>query len=156
MTPVEEYVSRFIERGEKPVCEYVDGVLIAKSAGTKQRSQAALNRLPELTARIRDTQFYVPDLAVKEIANPIQGRYPGPSDPVLLRVEIVSPADRVGRLFFECEEYHAWGVAYCWVINPERKIAWEYFEADLEPRRVDEKLSAGAIELVLEDVSRRV
>jgi Uma2 family endonuclease len=75
---------------------------------------------------------------------------------VLLCVEIVSPPDRIGKLFGKCEEYHKWGVPYCWVIDPERKIAWEYFPADLEPRKIGGTLTAGPIHLALDDVFRRV
>lgn len=167
---VEEYIARFVEGGEKPACEYVDGVLIPKSMGTKKHSQVqanitrligdryeeTLNPLPELTTRLRETQFYVPDIAIEELAKPIHGRYPGPGNPVLLCVEIVSPPDRVGKLFGKCEEYHKWGVPYCWVIDPERKIAWEYFPDDFEPRKRDKTLAAGPIQLGLEDVFRRV
>lgn len=120
------------------------------------RYDEMLNPLPELTTRLRITQFYVPDLAIEELAKPIQGRYPGPNDPVLLCVEIVSPPDRVGKLFGKCEEYHKWGVPYCWVIDPERKKAWEYFPDDLEPRKIGEILTAGPIELGLDEVFRRV
>jgi Uma2 family endonuclease len=170
LTSAEEYVARFIEAGEKPTCEYIDGVLLPKPMGTKKHSQVqvnlarlignrydeTLNPLTELTTRLREGQFYVPDLAVEDLANPIQGRYPGPNDPVLLCVEIVSPPDRVGKLFGKCEEYHTWGVPYCWVIDPERKIAWEYFPGDLEPRKVQDAIAAGPIQLALADVFRRV
>jgi Uma2 family endonuclease len=98
----------------------------------------------------------VPDLAIEDLATPIQGRYLGPDDPVLLCVEIVSPPDRVGKLFAKCEEYHKWGVPYCWVIDPERKIAWEYFPDDLEPRGNGSGSKAGPIQLGLDEVFRRV
>jgi len=170
LTSPEEYVARFIEAGEKPTCEYIDGILLPKPMGTKKHSQVqvnlarlignrydeTLNPLTELTTRLREGQFYVPDLAVEDLAKPIQGRYPGPNDPVLLCVEIVSPPDRVGKLFGKCEEYHRWGVPYCWVIDPERKIAWEYFPGDLEPRKVQDTVTAGPIQLALADVFRRV
>jgi Uma2 family endonuclease len=170
LVPAEEYIARFVEGGEKPVCEYMDGVLISKPMGTKKHSQVranitklignrydeTLNPLPELTARLRETQFYVPDVAVEELAKPIQGHYPGPNDPLLLCVEIVSPPDRAGKLFGKCEEYHKWGVPYCWVIDPERKIAWEYFPDDAEPRKIEETLTAGPIQLGIDDVFRRV
>jgi len=166
----EEYVARFVEGGEKPICEYVDGLLVAKPIGTKRHSQVqanitrlignrydeTLNPLPELTTRLREGQFYVPDLAVEELVRPIQGRYPGPNDSVLLCVEIVSPPDRVGKLFGKCEEYHKWGVPYCWVIDPDRTIAWEYFSDDFEPRKTEEFLTAGPIQLGLGDMFRRV
>jgi Uma2 family endonuclease len=170
LVSVNEYIARFVDGSEKPTCEYLDGQLIQKSMGTKNHSQVqsnltqligfryddTLNPLPELTTRLREGQFYVPDLAVEELAKPIPGRYPDPNHPVLLCVEIVSPPDRVGKLFGKCEEYHKWGVPYCWVIDPDRKIAWEYFPGDLEPRKVAESLSAGPIQLELADVFRRV
>jgi Uma2 family endonuclease len=109
--------------------------------------------LPELTTHIKETTFFLPDVAIEERSRPRQGRYPGPDDPVFLCVEVVSPPDRVGKLFGKCEEYHRWGVSYCWVIDPERKLAWEYFSADIEPRKVDGHLiKAGLIELALDDV----
>jgi hypothetical protein len=42
------------------------------------------------------------------------------------------------------------------VIDPERKIAWEYFPGDLEPRKVQDAIAAGPIQLALADVFRRV
>jgi Uma2 family endonuclease len=170
LMPAEEYIDRFVDAGEKPTCEYIDGVLIQKSTGAKRHSQVQanltwlilnryrgrLNPLPELTTRLREGQFYVPDLAVEDLTKPITGRYPGPADPVLLCVEVMSPPDRVGRLFGKCEEYHKWGVPYCWVIDPERKIAWEYFPDDIEPRKVEETITAGIIRLELAEVFERL
>ena len=113
----EEYIARFVEGGEKPMCEYIDGELRTK---------------------------------------PIQGRYPGPGDPVFLCVEIKSPDDRIGKLFSKCEEYHAWGVPHCLIIDPERKVAWEYAPDDPEPRKADTALNAGPIQMTLAEVFRRV
>jgi Uma2 family endonuclease len=170
LVSVEEYIARFVDGGEKPMCEYEDGVLIPKSMPTKEHSQVqanilfairtryeeTLNPLPELTTRMQEGRFCVPDLAIEDLAKPIQGRYPGKNDPVLLCVEIMSPPDRFGKLLGKCEEYHKWGVPYCWVIDPERKIAWEYFPNDPEPRRVEDALTAGPIRLGLSDVFFRV
>jgi len=170
LVSVEEYIARFVDGGEKPTCEYLDGELVPKAMPSKKHCQVQanltflirtgygeiLNPLPELTTRVRETQFFVPDIAVEDIAKPIQSRYPGPKDPVLLCVEVVSPPDRVGKLFGKCEEYHKWGVPYCWVIDPEHKIAWEYFPDDIEPRKIEETLTAGPIRLGLSDVFWRV
>jgi Uma2 family endonuclease len=163
---LQEYISRFVHGNEKPCNEYVDGLLIPKSLGTKKHSQVqanvvwliankydeTLNPLPERTTQLKEQQFYVPDVAVEDRSRPITGRYPGPNEPVPLCVEVVSPPDRIGKLFGKCEEYHKWGVPYCWVIDPERKTAWEYFPEDLEPRKVTETLTAGVIQLLLSDV----
>ena len=170
LVTVEEYIARFVDGEEEPACEFVDGVLLEKPMGTKRHSQVqaniiklvgqhydeTLNALPELTTRLRDRQFYIPDIAVEQPSQPIQGRYPGPKDPVLLCVEVVSPPDRVGKLFAKCEEYHCWGVPYCWVIDPEHRVAWEYFPADFEPRKVEGAITAGPIRLELSDVFWRV
>lgn len=167
---VADYVARFVEGGEKPACEYLDGELMPKSMGTKSHSQVqmnvgyqirnrypTLNPLTELTTRLREGRFCIPDLSVEELSKPIQGRYPGPNNPVLLCVEILSPPDRLGKLFGKCEEYHKWGVPYCWVFDPERKVAWEYFRDDIEPRKLDgSTISAGPIALALSDVFERV
>ncbi len=164
--PVDEYVSRFVDRGEKPICEYLDGELLPKPMGIKQHSLVQMNiafairtlwfqqfnPLPELTTRLREKQFYVPDIAVEDKAKPIAGRYPGPDEPVFLCVEILSPPDRIGKLFGKCEEYHRWGVPHCWIVDPERQRAWEYAPDDLEPRRVEQQLTAGPVTLVLPEV----
>jgi Uma2 family endonuclease len=166
LVSVEEYIARFVEGGEKPTCEYEDGELIQKSTPTKNHSQVqanitvlirtrcaeTLNALPELTTRLRETKFYVPDLVIYEVAKPIRDRYPGPNDPVLLCAEIMSPPDRPGKLFGKCEEYHKWGVPYCCVIDPDRKIAWEYFPDDVEPRKVEGALTAGPIRMGFGDL----
>ena len=96
LVSVEEYIARFVDGGEKPTCEYVDGELLPKAMGTQEHRQVqaniiaairnrhneTLNPLPELTTRLRETQFYVPDVAVEELVRPIPGRYPEPKDPV--------------------------------------------------------------------------
>lgn len=115
-----------------------------------------LNPLTELTTRLREAQFLIPNIAVEDLARPIAGRYPGKNEAVQLCVEILSPPDRIGKLFAKCEDFHNWGVPYCWVIDPERKAAWEYFPSDVEPRKVADVLTAGIVRLALTDVFFRV
>lgn len=166
----EEYIARFVEGGEKPMCEYIDGELRPKPMATRAHSQIQTNiiraisrnydgqfePLPELTTRLRETMFLVPDLAIEDLAHPIRGRYPGPGDPVFLCIEIKSPDDRIGKLFSKCEEYHSWGVPHCWIIDPERKVAWEYAANTPEPKKAETGLSAGPIQIALDEVFRRV
>ncbi len=170
LVSVEEYIGRFVDGSEKPTCEYVDGELFRKSVGTKKHSKTqqnvqyyirrkygeAFDPLPELTTRLRKKKFYVPDVAIEDRAHPIHGRYPGPEYPVFLCVEVMSPPDRIGKVFSKCEEYHKWGVRYCWVIDPERKVAWEYTPEDTEPRRMTDTLAAGPITLTLDEVVEHV
>lgn len=167
---VEEYIARFVEGGEKPLCEYVDGELSPKPLPSRAHSQIQaniiyrirehwsqqFNPLPELSTRLREMRFYVPDVAVEDRTKPIGGSYPGPNNPVFLCVEILSPPDRIGKLFAKCEEYHSWGVPHCWIIDPERKRAWEYAPNDREPRLAENQLAAGSIVLPLGEVFEAV
>lgn len=163
---VEEYIARFVEGNEKPTCEYLEGELLPKSMGTKKHSKTQQNiqrfilqkyedrfdPLPELTTRLREREFLVPDVAVEDLANPIEGRYPGPTRPVFLCVEVMSPPDRFGKLAAKCERYHAWGVPHCWIIDPETRTFWEYTPTDYEPRKMQTELTAGPITLTVAEI----
>jgi Uma2 family endonuclease len=108
----------------------------------------------ELTVRIRTGRFLVPDLAVQSRDN-IQDPYP--LDPIHLCVEILSPEDRMSDTFSKCEEYHAWGVANVWIIDPEERRAWEY-KSGHRPSEVppEGSLTAGAISVSLAELFERL
>jgi Uma2 family endonuclease len=149
-------VADYLRRTEKPTCEYDEGVLSPKSMPTKIHSLLqyilvgmlrgqAVDALHEVMVRISSTQFLVPDvIAAKKIEDPY------PTEPVELCVEILSPDDRIGAMLAKCERYHAWGVPHCWVIDPEKRSAWQY-DKDGEPIPVSSKgvLRAGVLEVSL-------
>jgi Uma2 family endonuclease len=143
-------VEDYLRMTEKPNREYRDGVVTPKSMPTKLHAliQYAVIKLlekqgvqgySELTVRISPSKFLVPDVTA---ANDFPGPYP--TEPVLLCCEILSPEDRLGPTFTKCEEYHAWGVPFCWVIDPEKRAAWEY-HLNGEPVHVGETHRAGDI-----------
>jgi Uma2 family endonuclease len=149
-------VEEYLRLTEKPNCEYKDGVLYPKAMPTKFHSiiQFALSMLlrnqgvqplPELTVRISPTHYLVPDVAVGEFPGPY------PIEPVLLCCEILSAEDRLGAMLSKCEEYHAWGVPFCWVIDPVKRTAWEY-HSNAEPVRVISELRAGQLSVSLEEL----
>jgi len=152
-------VEDYLRRTEKPYCEYVDGVLYPKAMGTKLHArvqfllQLLLHRqgveaLGEVHVRLSPNKYLIPDvIAAPEIQSPY------PTEPVLLCVEILSPEDRVGATLAKCEEYHAWGVPFCWVIDPEKQIGWQY-HAGGDPERVDRggTLVAGHLSVPLEEL----
>src|SRR5580692_713219 len=153
LVPVEEY----LRYSEKPNCEYRDGVLYPKAMPTKLHSiiqrvlltlleKQGVQAFPELTVRVSPTRYLVPDVAVA-------GDFPGPypTEPVLLCCEILSPEDRLGALLSKCEEYHAWGVPFCWVIDPVKRSAWQYHRA-AEPERVPATLRAGEFSIDLKEL----
>ena len=153
LMPVEEY----LRLTEKPYREYRDGDVSAKAMPTKLHSviQYALlmllrgqgvQPLPELTVRISASKYLVPDVVV---ADDFPGPYP--TEPVLLCCEILSPEDRLGATFSKCEEYHAWGVPFCWVIDPVKRTAGEYHLSG-EPVRVAESLRAGELAVSLDEL----
>ena len=48
-------------------------------------------------------------------------------------------------------EYHAWGVPFCWVVDPVKRTAWEYHDAG-EPVRVTAILEADKVSLSLPEL----
>jgi Uma2 family endonuclease len=109
-----------------------------------------LDAVTEVTVRLSASKFLVPDV----IAAPVL-QSPYPTEPVLLCCEILSPDDRLvlmpGRMLAKCEEYHAWGVPFCWLIDPVKRTAWEY-HSDMEPERVTGMLRAGQRSVSLEEL----
>src|SRR6185312_5712137 len=141
LVPVEEY----LRSSEKPNCEYRDGVLYPKPMPTTfhgllefmlvlMLSKLGLQAAPEVTIRLSPTKYLVPDV----VAAPVL-QNPYPVEPVLHCCEILSPEDRLGTMLAKCEEYHAWGVPFCWVIDPVKRTAWEYHN-NAEPVRVTSTL----------------
>jgi Uma2 family endonuclease len=136
---VEEYLSSSF----KPACEDIDGVLRQKSVPTKLHAliqfllvtllrRQGVEALAEVTVHVSSTKFLIPDvLADAKIEDPY------PTRPVALCVEILSPEDRISAAFAKCEEYHAWGVPYCWVLDPVKRTAWEY-HAHCDPVKVEQ------------------
>jgi Uma2 family endonuclease len=151
--PVEEY----LRLTEKPTAEYREGTLYPKAMPTKFHGAlefqfvAMLRRLrldavAEVTVRLSAAKYLVPDV----IAAPVL-QSPYPTEPVLLCCEILSPEDRLGTMLAKCEEYHAWGVPFCWVVDPIKRTAWEY-HSSAEPERVTERLRAGEFAVGLREL----
>ena len=152
-------VEEYLQRTEKPNCEYIEGVLVPKPMPTTLHARAQkrviwllekqdIEALPEVTLRLSATKLLVPDVvAARHIESPY------PTEPVLLCVEILSPEDRLGAMLAKCEQYHAWGVPYYWVVDPEKRSAWEYHSGG-EPNRVGQQgvLSAGGLTVQLREL----
>ena len=98
--------------------------------------------------RTREGKWLIPDLIAQDCGK-IQDPYP--IDPVHLCIEILSPGDSLKRTIAKCEEYHAWGVPFCWVIDPVRRTAWEYHSGG-EPQRALGALRAGEMVVSLDEL----
>ncbi len=161
-------IQEYLESDYEPECELIGGALLPKPTGTLEHmeierwleglleryEQAGLGRaVHELSIRHGD-DVRVPDL----VFAPPDARFEGGvmMDPPLLCVEILSPSQRPSALFAKCETYRAWGVQYCWVVDPVQKLAWEYHR-DAPARLVaeDGSLSAGEIQIGISELFRQ-
>jgi Uma2 family endonuclease len=156
-------VEEYLNRTEKPYCEFIDGTLRPKPMPTTFHAliqslmvlllqKQGVYALPELTLRLSETRFLVPDLvATREL------QHPYPTQPVLLCVEILSPETRLSATFAKCEDYHAWGVPYCWVIDPMKRSGWLYHRG-ADPVRVeaDGTLIAGNLQVGLGEIFSQI
>lgn len=154
-------VEEYLRYSEKPNCEYRDGVLYPKPMPTKSHAllefmlvlmleRQGLEAASEVTVKLSGSRYLIPDVVAAELLED-----PYPLEPVLLCCEILSPEDRLGATLAKCEEYHAWGVPYCWVIDPIKRSAWE-FHAGMEPVRVAEQLQAGKYTAGLDELFSRL
>ena len=150
-------VEEYLRYSEKPNCEYRDGVLYPKPLPTTFHGllefmlvallrKLSLEAAPEVTLKLSPTKYLVPDV----IAAPVL-QSPYPTEPALLCCEILSPEDRLGTMLAKCEEYHAWGVPFCWVTDPIKRTAWQYHSA-ADPVRATAVLQAGEIAVSLEEL----
>jgi Uma2 family endonuclease len=132
-------VEDYLAHETKPASEYADGVVTQKSLPTRnhariqrtvgqliERDHPDYEALPELTVRLREGRFLVPDVAVCRRGDPS----PYPTEPIPLCIEILSPGDRMSETVGKCEEYHAWGVEHAWIIDPDHRIAWSYRQGE--------------------------
>ena len=131
MVPVEEY----LRTTYKPACGYLEGALQQKAWPSWKHGliQGLLNTLinanqgylaaTELTVRIREGKYLVPDVGV-QAREAIQ--HPCPTKPIFLCVEVLSPEDRFADVLAKCDEYLAWGVPMTWIVDPELRRARQY------------------------------
>jgi Uma2 family endonuclease len=152
-------VEDYLRHTEKPLSEYVDGVLSPKAMPTKAHAliqlilqlmlrKQGVEALAEVQVRLSPTKYLIPDVIAAPV---IQSPYP--TEPVLLCVEILSPEDRLGATLAKCEEYHAWGVPFCWVVDPDKRTVWQYHSGS-DPERVAYTgvVTAGSLNVSLTDL----
>ena len=159
LVSVEEYLAI----SEKPYFEYLDGVLRQKAWPMYNHSQMegrlpnlinqahlGLVAVPELTLKVSERIYLIPDVAVLRVS---EIEKPYPTKPVFLCIEILSPEDRFSNTVAKCEEYHAWGVPFCWIVDPDDKQCWEYHAGDrLNQISDDGRLTAEKLCLSVTDI----
>lgn len=145
---VEDYLTMSLPQE----CELIAGELRPKPMGTSEHSDIQTELLFQLRtifgrARTRvelsirhGEDVLIPDVCVLP-AGTLRW-YRGILDEApLLCVEVVSPSQRPGEIFSKCETYHAWGVPFCWVVDPVAKRAWNFHKGQHAASEVFDSLS---------------
>jgi Uma2 family endonuclease len=144
-------VEEYLHTSYEPDCDYVDGELMERNVGEYKHSLLQLilsgwfrelgRRLPiraatELRMRVHPTRFRIPDLTVMLKS---QRGEPVLTHPPFLCIEIVSPDDRMSRVFQRVKEYLAFGVNYVWIVDPTSRTA--YIHTSEDGREVRDQLT---------------
>lgn len=154
-------VEEYLRTSYKPACEYIDGVLrqkpmptrkhgiIQRHLGTLASANGDYEAATELTVRVREGKYLVPDIGV-QARNAIQDPYP--TEPIFLCVEILSPQDRFAEILMKCDEYLTWGVPTTWIVDPDSRRAWVYTGHAPNEVPASGALTAGALSVPLADL----
>jgi Uma2 family endonuclease len=117
--------------------EYVRGEVVERPMPTKKHNKAGKRFLQifqpleaalgafviyEVRSRLDYDLVRLPDISLY-LAEP-DGDVP--TEPPLVAVEILSPDDRLSRLSQKLVEHLTWGVAHCWVADPESRRLYTF------------------------------
>ena len=130
LIPVEVYLTTVY----RPDCDYVDGEVLERNLGERdhsyiqgalvsyffvRRKSWALEVFPEQRLQVRPNRFRIPDLCVV-LGGTKEKIFTAPP---FLCVEILSPDDRMPRVWERLRDYFEMGVPNVWVIDPENCVA---------------------------------
>jgi len=134
LVPVEAYLSRIYH----PDREYVDGVVVERNLGERDHSrlQALLTiylggmeeewgvvTLTEQRVQVSAARFRIPDVCLLAADDPNE---PIVRKPPIVCIEILSTEDRMSAVEEKMVDYFEMGVRHVWVIDPERRTAFDY------------------------------
>jgi len=124
-------IEEYLNTSYSPDREYRDGVLLERNVGSephswlqaqlasyfnRRRKQWKIKAYTELRIKVREDWFPIPDVCV--YTEPVfKGRYP--SVPPLLWIEILSPDDRMVKVWEKANELIEFGIPYVWIVNPD-------------------------------------
>ena len=126
------FLDEYLNTSYRPDCEYIDGEVLERNVGKWEhaRLQALLTGWflknekewgvlvsTEQRTRVAETRVRVPDLVLVRA-----GRQPDIlSEPPVLIVEILSPADTFSGLHERVSDYQRMGVETVWIIDPKTR-----------------------------------
>jgi len=128
----EEYLRSVYE----PDCDFVDGRIEERNAGELSHAMlmgalicsiashaGGFRALPVLRIQISESRIRVADLAILHGKRPPSGVLKTAPYGV---VEVLSPEDRWSLMQARMDDYLAFGVRHCWLVDPESRRAWRY------------------------------
>ncbi len=153
---LEEFRERYAD--EKPYYEFWFGEAVQKSVPTWLHSllQAILTEIlnrsgyrsgPEIELRIDPEWQPKADVVAALVVE-----HPYPTKPVDVVVEILSPEDRMSRVFEKCRQYARIGISKTFVLDPEFQYAWEWSRMTENLERISVMALPNGRNIVLADV----
>jgi Uma2 family endonuclease len=130
LIPVEVYLTSVY----RPDCDYVDGEVLERTLGERERSyvQMALGSYffsrrkalgievyPEQRVQVKPQRYRIPDICV--VLGGTKEKFF--TTPPFLCIEILSSEDRMSRVWERIHDYFEMGVPNVWVIDPETRFA---------------------------------
>jgi Uma2 family endonuclease len=150
----------------EPGYEYWFGELVRKSVPTWLHAliqkilclhfdAAGYESAPELQLRIDPEWEPRPDVAASLVIE-----QPYPTKPVDIVAEVLSPDDRMSRVFEKCRLYARAGIGQIYLFDPELRVAWEWSRETENLERIAEmRLANGktiSVQAIWEELDRRL
>ena len=138
--PVEEY----LRTSYSPDAEYFDGRIVERVPAEDSHSawqaaiccwfhiqaeRARVRVRPSLRVRADSSSFLIPDVTLLDRSRPVE---PIATHPPVAVIEVLSPADQVGRLMKKGERYEKMGIRTILIVDPEGP-AYRFRAGRLEP-----------------------
>jgi Uma2 family endonuclease len=130
LIPVEVYLTSVY----RPDCDYVDGEVLERNLGEREhgyvqvalgsyffarRKAMGIEVYPEQRVQVKPRRYRISDLCVV-LGGTKEKIF---TKPPFLCVEILSPEDRMSRVWDRIHDFFEMGVPNVWIIDPENRIA---------------------------------
>jgi Uma2 family endonuclease len=144
--PVFVSVEEYLRSSWSPDAEYIDGQIVEREStmGENEHSawqeaicawfraqavSAGIRVRPELRVQVDPFGFLIPDVTLLDRNLPAE---PIATHPPVAVIEVLSPADQVGRVMKKGERYEKMGIRTILIVDPEGP-AYRFREGKLEP-----------------------
>lgn len=120
----------------RPDREYIDGVIEERNLGeydhanlqtaiaawfTVRRHEWNIRVVVEQRIQVSETRYRVPDVAVFRREQKIEQIFTAPP---LIVIEVLSPEDRLRKVFDRCEDDRRFGAENIWIVSPQGPKLW--------------------------------